>query len=659
MDATHAQLAYFDPQFNFILVNAAYARGSGYSRQELIGRNHFDLFPHAENQAIFERVRDTGEPVEFHAKPFEFSERPELGTTYWDWTLVPVKGADGQVQGLLLSLLDVTEQERVRRTLRRYADRLEVLHETDQAILAARSVDEIAEATLRYMPQLVDCLRASVAIFDLEAGEMSVLATYAEGTTQVGTGWRGPLEDAWIAELDQGEIHAVEDIQSLSSSSELVEALRAEEVRAFVNVPIVIGGELTGSLNLGMHRPGHLTSGQMDIVREIADQLTIAIQQARLHEQVQRHADVLEEQVTRRTRALRSSQARFRTIFEGAGFGMALVDGEGRLEEANLALQQLVGHSAEELRGRVFTEFIHPEDTTAAMELYQELIAGQREPGSYRKMEGRYLRRDGQARWASLTVSPVRRGPGGRPAAVIIVEDVTEQRQVQAALVQSEKLAITGRLAASLAHEINNPLQSIIGCLGLAEESLAEGKEDDARQLLEIATEELERAAGVVAQLRDLSRRSRPEDREPTDVNALVEQVLMLTDKQCQNQEVEVVWRAADDLPSLMLVPDRMQQVFLNLVLNAVEAMSEGGELRVSTSRVNEPAGVQISFADNGRGIAPDDLHQIFDPFFTTKPEGLGLGLYVTRNIVEEHGGEIGAQSQLGEGSTFTVWLPA
>jgi signal transduction histidine kinase len=169
----------------------------------------------------------------------------------------------------------------------------------------------------------------------------------------------------------------------------------------------------------------------------------------------------------------------------------------------------------------------------------------------------------------------------------------------------------------------------------------------------------LERAAGIVNRLRDLGRRSTPEEWEPTDVNVLLEQVLMLTRKRCQNAQVEVVWQPAGDLPSLMLVPGRLRQVFLNLVLNAVEAMPDGGRLEVGTGPATESEGVCISFADSGRGIAPKDLPHIFDPFYTTKSEGLGLGLYVTQNIVEEHGGRIEVDSRLGEGTKFAVWLPA
>jgi PAS domain S-box-containing protein len=127
MESTHAQLAYLDPDFNFVRVNSAYAQGSGHSREELIGHNHFDLFPNAENQAIFEQVRATGQPVGFHAKPFEFADQPERGVTYWDWTLVPVKEGDGQVRGLVLSLLDVSDQVLSRRAVEELAARDEAI----------------------------------------------------------------------------------------------------------------------------------------------------------------------------------------------------------------------------------------------------------------------------------------------------------------------------------------------------------------------------------------------------------------------------------------------------------------------------------------------------------------------------------------------------
>ena len=132
----------------------------------------------------------------------------------------------------------------------------------------------------------------------------------------------------------------------------------------------------------------------------------------------------------------------------------------------------------------------------------------------------------------------------------------------------------------------------------------------------------------------------------------------MLTKKQCQKHGVHVEWKPSEKLPMLMLVPDRVNQVFLNLLLNALDAMPDGGCLRVSTGCDDNLVWVWVAFTDTGRGIPPDALSHVFDPFYTTKSEGLGLGLYITRNIVEEHGGHIEVDSAMGEGTTFTVWLP-
>jgi len=572
----------------------------------------------------------------------------------------PIRDEIGNVASGVTVFQDITERERAREALQRYADRLQVLHESDQAILAARSAEEIAETSLRHLLQLLDCVRASVLAFDLEANEVTFLAAHSKGETRLDWGWRGPIEADWlwmVEKLALGQPYMVEDLQDVPASSPLVETLQTEGVQARVYVPLVAQGTLIGSLNLGMADPGPLTSEEIEMARELADQLAVAIQQSRLHERVQQHADELEREVLRRTAALRTSEERFRTIFEDAAIGIALTDAGGRVLEANPALRQMFRYDAEALQGKIVTDLLHrdPGDDVDEADLFAELVAGER--NAYR-LQGRCVRQGGEPMWANLTVSGVRGDTGKLKYAVAMVEDITERRQAQEALIQSEKLAVTGRLAAGLAHEINNPLQSVIGCLGLAQESLVAGEEKDADELLRIATEELERGAGIVAQLRDLNRPAGSGKKEPADVNLLLEHVLMLTREQCHRRGVEVERDVTVDLPLLVLAPDRIQQAFLNLVLNAMEAIPDGGRLHVSTSRTGDPSGVSVSFADTGPGIVPDALSHIFEPFFTTKSEGLGLGLYITHNIVEAHGGRIEVQSLFGEGTTFTVWLP-
>jgi PAS domain S-box-containing protein len=355
-----------------------------------------------------------------------------------------------------------------------------------------------------------------------------------------------------------------------------------------------------------------------------------------------------------RTAALRASQARFQAVFEGAAIGIALVDRRGRILNSNPALQHMLGYQEDELQGMVFSKLAHPDHAKDDAHLYEELIAGER---THYRLEGRYVRKDGQPIDVNLAVSLVQPAKARPRFAIVLVEDVTERKEAQAALIESEKLALTGKMAASLAHEVNNPLQSVIGCLSLAEEDMAQG--EDASQYIGIALEELERAAGLIARMRDLNRPLGTGEREPTDVNALLERVLALTRKRCQEGYVEVAWKRGADLPRPALLASRMQQVFLNLVLNAVDAMPDGGTLEVRTERTVEPQGVEIHFGDSGVGIPADHLPQLFKAFHTTKDTGVGLGLYVSQRIVDDHGGRIDVQSVEGEGTTFSVWLPA
>jgi two-component system NtrC family sensor kinase len=287
-----------------------------------------------------------------------------------------------------------------------------------------------------------------------------------------------------------------------------------------------------------------------------------------------------------------------------------------------------------------------------------------------------------------MNAAPLYDADGQTDGVVITVEDVTErvrlQEQVaayateleqrvaertaeleasQAALLRAERLAIAGKLAASLTHEISNPLQSVIGCLGLAEETLDEG--GDVRQYLDIALPELRRVARIVARLRDLGRPPSPlSSREPTDVADLLAQVNALVRKQCQDRGVTLDKQVQPDLPQIHAVPDQIQQVFLNLMLNAIEAMPSlgsggDGRIRIRATRTPDPVGVRVQFHDNGVGITTDALPHVFDPFYSTKPEGLGLGLSISQEIIEQHGGQITAGSEQGDGATFTVWLPA
>ncbi|MCS6840906.1 MAG: ATP-binding protein [Roseiflexus sp.] len=229
----------------------------------------------------------------------------------------------------------------------------------------------------------------------------------------------------------------------------------------------------------------------------------------------------------------------------------------------------------------------------------------------------------------------------------------------QAQLLQSAKLAAVGELAASVAHEINNPLYAARNSLYLVEQDIP--PDTPQRHFLTIAQNELGRIARIITRMRDFYRPARDE-LEPTEINDLLAETIELVQTHLRHGQVTVTVNFCPHLPRLIAHPDQLRQVFLNLMLNACDAMPNGGELHIATelSR-NDEAGTQyvvISVRDTGVGISPEHMPHLFEPFYTTKPQGTGLGLAISAHIVTQHGGHIQVESTPGVGSTFTVLLP-
>lgn len=231
-------------------------------------------------------------------------------------------------------------------------------------------------------------------------------------------------------------------------------------------------------------------------------------------------------------------------------------------------------------------------------------------------------------------------------------------RHSQDQLIHNARMATVGRLTAALAHEINNPLQSILGSVQFVLEQLP--AEDSQRPYLELAASELDRVSDIVRRMVGFYRRDEAE-RLPTDLNALVRETLALAEKQLQRHRIAVITDLMEGLPRAPVAPNQFKQVFLNLILNAADAMTgppEGGKLEI-TSRRTDDGQIEICFSDNGPGIPPHELERIFESFYTTKPHGTGLGLSVSRDIVRRHAGDLLAESQAGQGAVFRVVLPA
>jgi two-component system sensor histidine kinase HydH len=253
-----------------------------------------------------------------------------------------------------------------------------------------------------------------------------------------------------------------------------------------------------------------------------------------------------------------------------------------------------------------------------------------------------------------VSASVVRREGGAFLGYVFIFRDLTEVRRLEQEVKRSQRLAAVGRLAAGVAHEIRNPLSSIKGFATYFKEKLREVPED--QETARIMIQEVERLDRVIGQLLEFARPSQLST-APVRVADLVRHSLRLIEGDARSRGVELEAVIPDDLPEINVDADRMSQVLLNLYLNAIQAMADGGTMAVAVSRNEAKKCTVITISDDGPGIPTQDRERIFDPYFTTKADGTGLGLAIVHKIVEAHGGEINIESEPGRGTKVTVVL--
>ncbi len=235
-------------------------------------------------------------------------------------------------------------------------------------------------------------------------------------------------------------------------------------------------------------------------------------------------------------------------------------------------------------------------------------------------------------------------------------ESLRQEKAMRTQLVQSERLALVGRLLASVSHELNNPIQAIQNVLFLIKEE--EKLSTQGRQDLEIILSETERMSSLIDRLRTMYRPTRAEDFQEVQLNGIIEDIHTLTATHMRHNDIRFEFLPDPKLPVIFGIPDQLRQVTLNLFMNAIEAMRSGGCLTVRTERLLRRKKVLLTFSDTGAGIDPEILPRVFEPFITTKENGTGLGLTITYDIIHQHHGDIQAENGPQGGATFKVWLP-
>jgi PAS domain S-box-containing protein len=537
MENTDAMLAYLDPEFNFVAVNSAYAKGCRHSAEELFGKNHFALFPNPENQAIFEKVRATGKTIQYRDKPFEFKDQVERGVTYWNWTLAPVKDKKGHVQGFVLSLMETTQRKELEQEL------LEVLEVSQQRESEISALLKASKAVLHHN-EFTD---VSLAIFDICKELIGASAGYV----------------ALLRENNENDVLFLD------------------------------AGDLPCSVNPELPMP----------IRGLREE------------------------------TYRTGKVAYHNDFQQSNWAKMIPEGHVKLK--NVLFAPLIVNKA--TVGLIGLANKHGgfTDRDAAMSLAFGEIA------SIALINSRMM--------DTLVENEKRLKTYTENLEQLVVEETKK-------LKDSERLATIGEMAGMVGHDIRNPLQTIISSVYLAKEDLKILPESDEKQSLKESLETMEAQIiyidKIVSDLQDFVKPLNPQ-LEEIDANDLIKDVLLSV---AVPSNIKVLI-SIQDLPNLTVDKHFMKRVFINLITNAIQAMPDGGLLKINAANKNGLA--IILFEDTGLGISDEIQSKLFKPLFTTKSKGQGFGLPVCKRLVEAHnGGSIAFESKVGIGSKFIVRIP-
>lgn len=334
-------------------------------------------------------------------------------------------------------------------------------------------------------------------------------------------------------------------------------------------------------------------------------------------------------------------------LVENMPMGLVAIDPEERIASFNQTAESMLGISAHQALFKRIPEILPP----SFQNFFNQL-----------KSESRPINREIEASLNNEKNLPLEvigtalTGEDGTGLGwVILFRDLSEIQHLKREIARSQRLASIGRLAAGVAHEIRNPLSSIKGFATYFKERYRDTPKD--HQIAEIMIQEVERLDRVIGQLLEFARPMSIQ-RRATQLDALIRHSLKMVEGDARQKGITLNVESDPHINAVHIDPDRIKQVLLNLFLNAMEAMSEGGKLSVAVLRLDTNRSIQITVSDTGPGIKPEDLPNLFDPYFTTKPSGTGLGLAIVHKIIESHQGEIEVKSMSGEGTTITMVIP-
>lgn len=530
-------------------------------------------------------------------------------------------------------------QERVDRIFygRRY-DLRHSLMDFGRTIAATTALDPLLDSLISRLREVMNVERLAIFIEDdLAAGGYRVART---------SGFSAPMS----VPADFREM-----IRTRSAETGVVRADdldQAPEGEGYVRrvlhyyAPCVVRGRMVAVIGLGRSADGALLSSEdVEILKTVSGYIAVAIENSLLYQEQQQRAAELE--------LLKEFNE---SIVESINVGLMAVDLDGQIMRLNSALEEIFSISREEVIGKKVEE-LFAEDF--ADTLHQVLG-----PDGWQLRQTRQIyklhtaTRAGRTLVLNVALAPLWADSHEQTGALVVFEDVTERLHLEEQLQQREKLSSIGLLAAGVAHEVNTPLTGVSSYTQMLLNMLSE--DDPKHALLEKVRRQADRATEIVNNLLNFSRTGSAAEFSPIDVHRVLDDTLQLLEPQLRRSQIQIIRDYGDDLAGVYGNSVKLQQVFTNLILNARDSIANGdGRITLATRNGDEGL-LTVEVADNGVGIAPEDVAKIYDPFFTTKGvgRGTGLGLAVTYGIVQEHSGHISVSSTPGLGTTFRITLP-
>jgi PAS domain S-box-containing protein len=644
----------------FLTVNDAAIHHYGYSRDEFLGMTIKDIRPAEDIAALLDDIT---------APRAIISEIKTWRHLKKDGTLIDVEitGHDlqfGSRPGRLILAHDITERKRAEENLRLYNQRLETLHQVDQAILSTQSLADICQFAIEYIISQMPIWGASVAAIDLNNQEGTILASYNQDGRPWPRGNRIALDvfsDSDKQLLEEGKIQYIEDVGEQRTAS--VEILKLQEMgmRSYVTIPLIAQGKLIGVLNLGADQPHAFDPQHFDMPREIADQLAIAIQQAHFRERIQRHAAELEQRVLERTSELQHTKDRVEAILNNSSDAIVLSSFDGVIQQINPAFNELLGYSSDEIIGHSLLALVHAHNVDVLLNALAAVV----NMGKPNRVEIVTSHHNGTQFDVDMVLAPIFQN-GKIHDVVCGLRDITERKQMEqglrAALEEERELSeLKSRFSSMVSHEFRTPLAIILSSVGLLQRYNNRMEDEKRLEHLQQIQTQVGHLAGLLDDVLTLSRAEAlgiSITGETVDLEVFCNEIVKEIQQTTQKHEIQ--YTVSGKNRPIMIDMKLLRQAITNLLSNAVKYSPQGG--LVTLNLIYENDQVVITCKDQGIGIPEADQKRLFEVFHRARNvgniPGTGLGLPIVKRAIEAHGGTITVESEVGTGTTLILRIP-